>query len=1037
MPNLFPALLGATALCISTFQFNDASAQTVITNGTTVGQQLIVTNGSILVEQGGFIQDTELSGIDGSGNNLTVDVSGDVETTIATTPITPLTPIAGIAVDGDNATIEVDGSVTLQVLESIAGTTQSTPAQLDPLYAAIHLDGNQNTIENNGNISAALQYSSAASNVLPGCTNGVCLGTSIADIVDGVYGAAIIGNNNVFNNFGTVVLSTERATHQASAGVALLGNNNTIQNFGTITLDKADTAAFSHPDPRFVSGNVWASGSDVTGNLSSANFYPDAAVLMDGVANTLINHGQISVAALSRSGTTTAISAYWGDQTNTIITNLGLIENQFGTGVFARNAIITNSGLIRGADGPSINGTASPAGVYMFNSSLFNSGTISHSTDSGVAIGSSMVASNPQYSSFPILASSVENHGTISGAVAGILAQQVGTLTINNTGLITTSSPLLGSGVSADVGGGSVNKVIVNNSGRIFGDGSGVSFGISNSGTITNSGEITGNRNGVLSDSGGDRTILNTGSIFGETGLNFFNGSSIALDNSGALYSTLGPTGYAILVSPEDGVFPGFTLNDPTDDEITFRSGTRIIGRMYMGADSFFATFDPTLLTSQYNGNDIITLDRTSPDIAWRWTFDNFDLPGQDPFDAGGIGDSLFILGNNVPYYIWNGPVTNDYGPFPSEGGITVYIPNISGIFAANGIMEDIARTVHGGIRNRLNEGWDHENLPQDLFYRGEDDIVLRDGSDLIGAPLDALDPAVFRKAPPLTVWAKGFGGIRNQTGTDNYGDYSHLWMGGMAGLDLRSSQGDENDDGLRDTEDDDHWNIGILGGYVQSDLSFASGFKDIQSDFFFAGAYGRLVRNALYLDASVIGGFGGMSEYGPIANNLVPGGIENPGEGYSTDGRFISPSASIGKRFYITDTISFTPEINATYLAQWIDGSTSALTLSIEDRFIDTVFGHVQGSVKKVIKRDDSTIIGELRGGLYMSRQLHGDETNLSVVSNQFTIDTSREDVVSPYVGLGATWEIANNFKLSADGEMDFGDLDGGRVRFGASLGF
>ncbi|MFK8036262.1 MAG: autotransporter outer membrane beta-barrel domain-containing protein [Hyphomicrobiales bacterium] len=336
-----------------------------------------------------------------------------------------------------------------------------------------------------------------------------------------------------------------------------------------------------------------------------------------------------------------------------------------------------------------------------------------------------------------------------------------------------------------------------------------------------------------------------------------------------------------------------------------------------------------------------------------------------------------------------------------------------------------------------MDEGWDQENLPQNLFYRSEDDIVLRDGSDLIGAPLEALDPAVFRKAPPLTVWAKGFGGIRNEAGTANYGDYSHLWTGGMAGLDLRGTMSDENDDGLRDTEDDNHWNIGILGGYVQSDLNFASGFKDIQSDFFFAGAYGRVVRDALFLDASIIGGFGGMSEYGPIANNLVPGGIENPGEGYSTDGRFISPSASLGKRFYITDTISFTPEVNATYLAQWIDGSTSPLTLSIEDRFIDTVFGHIQGSVKKVIKRDNSTIIGELRGGLYMSRQLHGDETNLSVVSNQFTIDTSREDVVSPYVGIGATWEIADNFKLSADGEMDFGDLDGGRARFGASLSF
>ena len=56
---------------------------------------------------------------------------------------------------------------------------------------------------------------------------------------------------------------------------------------------------------------------------------------------------------------------------------------------------------------------------------------------------------------------------------------------------------------------------------------------------------------------------------------------------------------------------------------------------------------------------------------------------------------------------------------------------------------------------------------------------------------------------------------------------------------------------------------------------------------------------------------------------------------------------------------------------------------------------------------------------------------------ANQFTIDTSREDVVSPYVGIGATWEIADNFKLSADGEMDFGDLDGGRARFGATLGF
>lgn len=1021
MPNLFPALLGATALCISVSQFNLAHAQTIITNGTTVGQQILGPGQSILIEQGGQITENDVSSVLGMGGSLFVNNSGSLDTTLQNV-------LTGKSVDlaGNLNQVTNSGLISTTVELSVAGTSSILPPLPIVGFAGIASVGDRGIFTNTGQIITNIEGSTVP---VAGCQSGQCVGTAASDVTNSVHGIAISGNENSIENHGVITTIMGRATHSQSSAVLVDGDNNIFENNGILSLQKLDGSAFIQPDLRnFPSGDTWSPTISLGDTfLSLANFYQDAALVVRGSNNLIINNGLIEL-NLPNANRAVAINAYWEVQdANTIINNGEILSDS--AGILARNSEIINRGNIVGGSVAMDRFTATSVGVSIFNSTLLNLGSISGQGE-GVAVQThEQAGQSDPFPNFAHQSSSVTNFGQISGATSsGILAQDGTELSLNNFGEIRGPTGILfGGGSPATFG-----TVNVQNYGSVIGTFAGMDissrasfFGIGNTGSIS------GSRFGIINDTTLDELIIsNSGEILGETAI--YSEKSLILDNMGRVYTTgIADQNYAIFLSPPDNVLaPDTTLADPNDDEITFRAGTRIIGRMYMGAASFLS---PTLS----NGNDTITLDRTSPDIAWRWTFDNFDLPGQDPFDAGGIDDSLFILGNNVPYYIWNGPVTGDYGPFPSEGGITVYIPNISGIFAANGIMEDIARTVHGGIRNRLNEGWDHENLPQNLFYRSEDDIVLRDGSDLAGAPLEALDPAVFRKAPPLTVWAKGFGGIRNEAGTANYGDYSHLWTGGIAGLDLRSSQGDENDDGLRDTEDDDHWNIGVLGGYVQSDLSFASGFKDIQSDFFFAGAYGRLVRDALYLDASVIGGFGGMSEYGPIANNLVPGGIENPGEGYSTDGRFISPSASIGKRFYITDTISFTPEVNATYLAQWIDGSTSPLTLSIEDRFIDTVFGHVQGSVKKVIKRDNSTIIGELRGGLYMSRQLHGDETNLSVVTNQFTIDTSREDIVSPYVGLGATWEIADNFKLSADGEMDFGDLDGGRARFGASLSF
>lgn len=1029
MPNLFPALLGATAFCIFASQFNAAHGQIVVSNNTIVGQQTLGVGGQITVDVGGTVQETNNTSIVGTGVGISAINNGDILFDLQTFGANA---VHGIEIIGDSAIVENSGTITghLQnVVTGVAGVSN----------AAVNLTGNNAVLNNavGGIIETFIDAVPAIANT-PACpivviANDYCIGTpdTLNGEVDPLSAVVITGNGAIVENAGIISSTISRSVADRVDTILLDGDNAVLRNTGTISLlvnaetdELLDRPLFLPPD-RWRYNNLAADGT-----YFLPNGMPFAAVRMTGNGGQIINDGTIVSQDNTQIDTSFAIDAYTAGGTGTYIENNGDILAT-GFAVMLNSGTLVNNGLIEEQPSNNINATDVQEALFSFlpvgggfdlnfsqglviasNSQMTNNGTISGFSDT-------VTFEDPlDYNPISVAFSEFINNGLVEATRSGSGVRTEENLRVINNGTVTGDNGIRNSSGHLEIQN---NGSIIGRRRGVVGEGPGFT-------TITNFGEIFGNDFGIqvtTSNTGNAPTIFlyNSGSVSGQTAIETLD-DALFLDNNGSIFSTLGPIGTAIVTQSS-----GFTFGDSSDDTIIFRAGTRIIGRMDLGPDPFMFGFS--------NGNDTITLDRTSPDIAWRWTFDNFDIPGQDPIDQSSFSDSLFILGNNVPYYIWNGPVTGDYGPFPSEGGITVYIPNISGIFAANGIMEDIARTVHGGIRNRLNEGWDHENLPQDLFYRSEDDIVLRDGSDLIGAPLEALDPAVFRKAPPLTVWAKGFGGIRNEAGTASYGDYSHLWTGGMAGLDLRSSQGDENDDGLRDTEDDDHWNIGILGGYVQSDLSFASGFKDIQSDFFFAGAYGRLVRNALYLDASVIGGFGGMSEYGPIANNLVPGGIENPGEGYSTDGRFISPSASIGKRFYITDTISFTPEINATYLAQWIDGSTSALTLSIEDRFIDTVFGHVQGSVKKVIKRDDSTIIGELRGGLYMSRQLHGDETNLSVVSNQFTIDTSREDVVSPYVGLGATWEIANNFKLSADGEMDFGDLDGGRVRFGASLGF
>ena len=173
-------------------------------------------------------------------------------------------------------------------------------------------------------------------------------------------------------------------------------------------------------------------------------------------------------------------------------------------------------------------------------------------------------------------------------------------------------------------------------------------------------------------------------------------------------------------------------------------------------------------------------------------------------------------------------------------------------------------------------------------------------GRPVFKGPVGSLAPVY-----DTVVWASGFGGIRHQGRTSNLQKADDVAFGGVIGFD-RQVNAD-----LR---------LGLIAGGGSGRQEVEFDINRIDTDYIFAGGYGRWDRGSHYFDVSVTGGSLSNKSTRTVANNNVPGGLETATASY--DGWFLNPDLTYGLRIPMQNFL-LTPKARVRYVAGWLDAYT------------------------------------------------------------------------------------------------------------------
>jgi outer membrane autotransporter protein len=700
-------------------------------------------------------------------------------------------------------------------------------------------------------------------------------------------------------------------------------------------------------------------GATVTGTDRGIDFSGGSATnfgsITGGVAGigTTILIGSGNSPTVTNFGTITGSSYGIFAANNVTVTNSGTITGG-SYGIFAaNNATVTNSGTIAGAN----------SGVFAeFDGAVTNSGTI-RGGDSGIMaiFGVAPVTNSGTITGgiYGIFADgAITNSGTIAGGNYGILADGDST-TVTNSGAITggiagiTANVLAAMTNSGTIIGGSygiisTNSATVTNSGAITGGIAGIAlFDLS---TVTNSGSITGGVAGI--DIARSATVTNSGTIAGTgaAGIGIFVSSTGNVTNSGTI---IGGSGTAIKFNAS---------GTPGSDILTVLPGARFGGLVDFGGGADKVTFGPgSWILNTANFNALLSTVAT---------------PG-------------------IPYFVT-----------PNQ----IVVADVSGFGAQNRAIMDIT-------------GWISSVLPDaPVFAAGAGggssafaavDTAASPSDAFTSFPQDALGYAatkvpVFKAASAVyadgnAVWAKGFGGQRQQDTTGTFTGGTTTGYGGAVGYERML---------------DPDLKIGALLGASTNRTNLYSNAGSTGTDTMFGGAYGRKTWGGTFFDLAVIGG----NLDNTSARNIA-GGLALQTATASYGGWFIDPSLMAGRRLDIDGRgFTVTPAVKVRYVAAHFDGytetgSTANLTVAgrdfqaFEERAeITFANGTTLANGNPVTARVTAGILGQQRST--------GGQVNLALLGQTFLAATpDRGSITGGYGGVGLDWRIGK-VTLFAAGE-------------------
>lgn len=453
---------------------------------------------------------------------------------------------------------------------------------------------------------------------------------------------------------------------------------------------------------------------------------------------------------------------------------------------------------------------------------------------------------------------------------------------------------------------------ICNNSGVISGGAFGLSTAAAGTNFITNSGTLSGTGFGISAAAGGSNIINNSGLV---TGGGF--GISVASTNNVIINSgTIFGTGFAI-------------SGAGTTNTLIVLPGSTIIGQLsFAGTNNVF---------NFVGGNHNLTIG-----AAGTTTFNAFGAP-------------FALLGGQA--------VAVDPTPFAME----------------ERLLMDFSRAVSSAIPM----GDARAAMPAGPMAYADDDSVNKRIADVFANNTAmshyAADAAVY-KSPTVAyrdgmiLWARGFGGYRDQRADGLLVPSSNTFYGGMVGGDWQARP-------------DLRLGAFIGGGHTRSKLDFNTG--ETTSDLIFGGVYGRYVWGNSFLHGAVQVGHSSADTLRNINNNIVPGGLETATASY--DGWYVSPELTYGIHLALpsadTAVYTLTPSLQLRYLHASFDGYTETGTttapLTVDSRSAGSFEERGQLKLTRTISGRTEILSTSIYGGI-LGVQRTGDGTIGAVLLGQ-----------------------------------------------------